>query len=345
MSRFSASILGASGYVGGEILRILLQHPEVDVVQVTSERHAKRPVHQVHPNLRGYTKLKFSPSAELEPADILFVCLPHGKSQDRIQDIESKFECWIDLGADFRLQDPERYQAWYKEEHRAPEALKAFVYGLPEIHRDRLVGARRITGTGCSAAAGILGLWPLTQAGVVDLERPVVMEAKFGSSAAGNKEGPGSHHPERSGVLRSFQPVGHRHTAEIEENTGVNLQMSGTSYDAVRGILATIHVPLARDLDEKAIWKIYREAYGQEPFVRIVKEARGIHRVPEPKILAGSNFCDLGFFRDPRSDRLVVLTALDNLVKGAAGNAVQAMNVAYEMPERLGLGFPGLHPV
>lgn len=344
MSELRVSILGASGYVGGEALRLLLDHPAVEVAQVTSERFRGKPIHLCHPNLRGRTKLKFSSVQDLEACDLLMVCLPHGKSQEKIDELKTKAGALIDMGADFRLADAARYEQWYGKAHTRPELLGEFAYGLPEVNRQALAGARLATGTGCSAAAGILGIYPLARAGLVSPERPVVMEAKFGSSAAGNKENPGSHHPERAGVLRSFQPVGHRHSAEIEETCGVTLEMSGTSYDAVRGILATIHVPLAEDLDEMAIWKVYREAYGDEPFVRIVKDKTGIHRVPEPKILAGSNYVDVGFHRDPRSNRLVVLVALDNLMKGAAGGAVQVMNRMHDFAETTGLGFPGLHP-
>jgi N-acetyl-gamma-glutamyl-phosphate/LysW-gamma-L-alpha-aminoadipyl-6-phosphate reductase len=340
-----ASILGGSGYVGGEIVRLLLQHDHVSVQQVTSERYRGKFVHSVHPNLRGRTRLRFVSADELDHCDVLFTCLPHGESAVRMEALRSTVDRIIDLGADFRLRDPDRYARTYAADHPAPDLLKEFVYGLPELNRAALRGTALATGTGCSAAATILALLPLTDAGVLDPELPIVVDAKFGSSAAGNKESAGSHHPERSGVLRVFEPAGHRHGAEVEESCGVNVEMTGTSYDAVRGILATVHAFLVEDLDEMTIWKLYREAYADEPFVRIVKERTGIHRVPEPKILAGSNYCDLGFYRDPRSKRLVVISALDNLMKGAAGNAVQAMNLMIGFPETTGLGFPGLHPV
>ena len=156
----------------------------------------------------------------------------------------------------------------------------------------------------------------------------------------------GSHHPERSGAVRSYKPTGHRHVAEMLQVLGPsNIHFSATSIEMVRGILATCHVFLTEDLDEKAIWKLYREAYVNEPFIRIVKERTGIHRYPEPKLLAGTNFCDIGFERDPNSDRLVVLSAIDNLMKGAAGQAVQSFNLMHGFDETLGLGFPGLHPI
>lgn len=339
-----AAVVGASGYVGGELLRLLLAHPELELVQATSERNSGQFVHSLHPNLRGTTKLKFTSIDQLGQCDVLFVSLPHGTSMDRMPELRGHAPLVIDMGADFRLDSHDRYVEWYGGEHRQPELLSEFVYGLPEINRQRLRKATAATGTGCSAATCILALHPLTEAGVVDDSVPVFAEVKFASSAAGATASAASHHPERSGILRSFQPVGHRHTGEIEAVCGVRFEMSATSYDSVRGILATLHVTLDDDLDDKQVWQIYRQAYQHEPFVRIVKEKHGIHRFPEPKILAGSNFCDIGFARDPRSRRLVVIAALDNLMKGAAGNAIQALNVMRGYDERAGLGFPGLHP-
>jgi N-acetyl-gamma-glutamyl-phosphate/LysW-gamma-L-alpha-aminoadipyl-6-phosphate reductase len=176
-----------------------------------------------------------------------------------------------------------------------------------------------------------------------------VVECKVGSSEGGREPSEDSHHPERSGVVRSFRPVGHRHTAEIEQELrlaggALRVDLSVTSVELVRGVLATAHAYTKRPLDEKALWNIYRESYGHEPFVRIVKERAGIYRYPEPKLLAGTNFADVGFAVDPRGDRVVALCAIDNLVKGAAGNGVQAMNVALGLAEDAGLGFVGLHP-
>ena len=199
------------------------------------------------------------------------------------------------------------------------------------------------------ATAAILGLFPLFKAGLVN-EEDIFIEAKVGSSAAGNKSSLASHHPERKGSLRAFQPTRHRHTAEVQQELALNgatprIHLSATSTDSVRGVLATTQILLQRPPEEKAIWRAYRQAYQTEPFLRIVKERSGIYRYPEPKILVGSNYCDVGFELDPVEGRLVVLSALDNLMKGAAGNAVQAMNVMHGWQETLGLGFAGLHPV
>ena len=336
------SIAGASGYTGGDLLRLLLFHPEVEIQQVTSERHAGKPAASVHPNLRRICTHKFVPASELEPCDVLFLGLPHGHLMTRLDEFEALADTLIDLSADFRLTSNNRYQAWYGKDHACPERLADFVYGIPELHREEMRGAKRISGAGCNATATILALHPLYQAGVVD---SAVVEVKAGSSQGGNAVNEGSHHPERSGAVRSYKPTAHRHLGEIEQELGAsNVHFSATSIEMVRGILATSHVFLNQDLQEKDIWKLYRGAYGNEPFIRIVKERSGIHRYPEPKILAGSNYCDIGFERDPRSNRLVVISALDNLMKGAAGQAVQAFNIAHGFEETTGLEFPGLHP-
>ena len=344
------SILGASGYVGGELLRLLLEHPKVSVQQVTSEHLAGKAVSTAHPNLRGRTTLRFDRLADLEPCDLLFAALPHGSFAERFDALRSVAPRIVDMSADFRLRSADAYRRWYGHDHPTPDALAefGFVYGIPELHRTAIAGARYVTGAGCLATAAILGLLPLFREGVV-ADREVFIEAKVGSSAAGNKASQSSHHPERSGAVRAFRPTGHRHTGEIvQELAGPDeptVHFSATAIELVRGILVTAHVRLTQDLDTKAIWNVYRTAYRDEPFIRIVKDSRGVFRYPEPKILTGSNYCDVGFERDPHSARLVVLSALDNLMKGAAGNGVQAMNVMAGWDERTGLEFPGLHPV
>ena len=340
-----AAIVGASGYTGGELLRLLLFHPQVKVTQVTSESYAGKPVHFVHPNLRGYTDLVFVPMEKLRPVELLFCCLPHGVTGKLIGELSGMAERIVDLSADFRLRDLELYSRFYGE-HPAPEWLPKFIYGLPELHRGELSGVRYASGVGCNAAVTILALWPLYRRGLV---RECVVEVKVGSSEGGSKPTAASHHPERAGVVRSYAPVGHRHLAELIQELslpkeGAGLHFSVTSVGIVRGALATCHCLLREPLSELEAWAIYREDYQDEPFVRLVRSKRGIHRFPEPKILTGSNHCDIGFALAPEG-RLVVIAAIDNLMKGAAGNAVQTMNAMYGFPERMGLEFPGLHPI
>jgi N-acetyl-gamma-glutamyl-phosphate/LysW-gamma-L-alpha-aminoadipyl-6-phosphate reductase len=342
------AIAGGSGYTGGELLRLLLAHPEVDVAQVTSESRRGDYVHAAHPNLRGRSALRFSALDDLAPCDMLFLCLPHGEAMRRrgLLDLAPRT---IDLSADFRLRDAAGYERWYGAPHAAPDLLGRFVYGLPELHREALRRASRVSGVGCLATATILALYPLVRTGVVRPD-PIVVEAKVGSSAAGNSANPADHHPERAGALRSFMPVGHRHTAEVEQELTCDggrptVHLSATAVEAVRGVLATAHAFLSASLEDRDLWRIYRECYAAEPFVRLAKERAGIYRLPEPKILAGSNYCDVGFALDAARGRVVALAAIDNLMKGAAGTAVQCMNLMCSLPETLGLEFAGLHPI
>ena len=340
-------IVGAAGYAGGELLRLLLGHPEVGEIVAGSESLAGKPVSAAHPNLRKRTSLSFVHYEDVTKCDVLFLSLPNGAH--RAHEFEDRATVLVDLSSDHRLRDPSDYDRWYGSPHPHPDRLDRFVYGIPELRRAAIKGAKRITGAGCNATASILALLPLFQADVVDRARPVVIECKVGSSEGGREPSEDSHHPERSGVVRSFRPVGHRHTAEIEQELALGadpprVDLSVTSFELVRGVLATAHVYTKDALDEKELWRIYRGAYASEPFVRIVKERTGIYRYPEPKLLAGTNFADVGFAFDARANRVVALCAIDNLMKGAAGNGVQAMNVSCGFAEDAGLGFLGLHP-
>ena len=341
-----AAIVGASGYAGGELLRLLLSHPRVDVAQITSESHAGQFAHFVHPNLRGHTDLRFVSVESLEPCDLLFLAMPHGQTMAHIDTWATSAERIVDLSADFRLCNPADYPVWYGADHAAPQWLSTFVYGLPELHRDALASTPYASGPGCNAAVSLVALSPLYRRHLV---RESVIDVKVGSSEGGNKATAASHHPERAGVMRTFAPTGHRHVAELIQELGLapdapGLRFSVISVGTVRGALATCHCLLDEPLDERTVWSIYREDYGDEPFVRLVRAKRGVHRYPEPKLLSGSNHCDVGFAVDADGRRVVVVAAIDNLMKGAAGNAVQMMNAMCSWPETLGLEFPGLHP-
>ncbi len=348
--RLSTAIVGASGYTGGELLRLLLDHPRFDVQQVTSERLDGQFVHFTHPNLRRRTALKFVRSEALAPVDLLFLCLPHGSAAGRIDHFATLADRIVDLSADFRLRRAEDYPRWYGSAHAAPAWLDRFVYGLPEIHRAEIATAAHVSGVGCNATATTLAIWPLAVAGVLDASRDIICEVKVGSSEGGATSSDATHHPERAGVMRSFAPTGHRHTAEVVQALRLrgmtsSVHLSATAVDNVRGVLATAHAFVKPGTAERDIWKAYRETYGAEPFVRIVKERAGLYRYPEPKIVVGSNYADVGFELDADSGRVVSLCAIDNLMKGAAGTAVQCANLMMGWDERLGLEFPGLHPI
>jgi len=340
------SIVGASGYAGGELLRLLLDHPEVEVVQATSESHMGEFVYQQHPNLRKRTQLKFSSRQVLEPCDLLFLALPHGDSQKNIDQYAALAPHLIDLAADFRLRDAALYKRYYGHDHAAPAWLSKFVYGLPELHREEMKQAAYISGVGCNATASILALYPLVINDFLDSSKPVIVDIKVGSSEGGATPNPGSHHPERSGVVRTFSAYGHRHTAEVQQELGLQeVHLTMTSVDLVRGALAAAHAFVKSSVTEKELWKAYRNWVEPEPFVRLVKDRRGIYRVPEPKVLAGSNYADVGFELDEKTGHVVATAAIDNLMKGAAGSAVQAMNLMCGFEETAGLEFSGLHPV
>ncbi|MGB8212328.1 MAG: N-acetyl-gamma-glutamyl-phosphate reductase [Anaerolineales bacterium] len=341
-----ATIVGGSGYTGGELLRLLLAHPEIELAQVTSRSHLGEYVYQVHPNLRKQTALKFTDPENVGPVDLLFLALPHGTAQHKIEQFAALAPSIVDLSADFRLHDPKEYERWYGSPHAAPAWLKKFVYGLPELHRDELRGAHYASGVGCNATACNLALLPLVKAGLLDMEKQVIVELKVGSSEGGAEGNAGTHHPERSGVIRTFSAYGHRHTGEVIQELGLtNASLTMTSVDLVRGVLATAHATVKAGVATKDLWKAYRGVAGENPFIRIVKEQRGIYRVPEPKVLAGSNYADLGFDLDESTGHVISICAIDNLMKGASGTAVQCMNLMLGFDETLGLEFAGLHPI
>jgi N-acetyl-gamma-glutamyl-phosphate/LysW-gamma-L-alpha-aminoadipyl-6-phosphate reductase len=341
-----ASIVGGSGYGGGELLRLLLQHPHVEIQQATSDSHLGEYIYQLHPNLRKRTQLKFSAHDLVEPCDVLFLAMPHGESQGKIEQYARLAPKIVDLAADFRLRDTKLYERFYAEKHQSPAWLQKFVYGLPEFHREEMKTASYISGVGCNATAANLALYPLVKAGLIDTGKAVIVDIKVGSSEAGASPNPGSHHPERSGVIRTFSAYGHRHTAEVIQELALSdIHLSMTSVDLVRGALAAAHCFVRPGVAEKDLWRAYRGWVETEPFVRLVKDKRGIYRVPEPKILAGSNYCDVGFELDPTTGHVVAMAAIDNLMKGAAGSAVQSMNLICGFDESAGLEFPGLHPI
>jgi N-acetyl-gamma-glutamyl-phosphate/LysW-gamma-L-alpha-aminoadipyl-6-phosphate reductase len=341
-------IVGGSGYTGGELLRLLLDHPHMEIMQATSESHIGKFVYQVHPHLRGRMTLRFISRDSLAACDVLFLALPHGEAQNHIERYASLAGRIVDLSADFRLRDATQYAAYYGRDHGAPEWLGRFVYGLPELHRDSLRTANYASGVGCNATATTLAVWALVKAGLLRNEQPIIADVKVGSSEAGSAPTESSHHPVRSGVVRPFQLTGHRHEAEVRQALAdcgdFDVRLSVTSVEMVRGVSAAVHVTLPRDLPERDLWSAYRTAWQDEPFVRIVHEKSGIHRHPEPRLLAGTNYADVGWEYDPATGRAVLLCAIDNLGKGAAGSAVQCMNIMCGFDETTALTFGGIYP-
>ena len=339
-----ASIVGGSGYAGGELIRLLSGHEQVEIKQIASASRAGRPVHSVNPNLRKSVPLKFCAPQELAECDVLFLCLPHGQTMSAIDHYMTLAPKIIDLGGDFRLNDAEEFERWYGKTHSRPDMLDQFCYGIPELHRDRIADSDFVSCAGCNATTVILGVLPIVRHFKVE---SIVAEAKVGSSEGGSQSSDGSHHPLRRGAVRSYRPVGHRHTGEMMQELGLDrVSFSATSIEMVRGVAVTAHLFMDGKVPEdKELWKAYRNEYANEPFVRIVKDRSGLHRLPEPKHLAGTNYCDVGFETDPENGRIVAISALDNLMKGAAGQAIQNMNLMFGLPEAVGLEFTGLFPI
>ncbi len=348
-------VIAASGYIGGELLRLLLQHPDVELTVATSRKYAGKYVFRVHPNLRAVTQLKFTQfdnSQITQQAELLFTALPHGESVKCIPQLASTGVKIIDLSADFRLKDPTNYERWYGFDHPFPDLLARFVYAIPEINREEVKHATFASSPGCMAITSILALAPIVKQGSFSIDsRHIVVDAKVGSSGAGGKPSLATHFSERFNVVRPYKPAGHRHAAEIEQvlsnlsKDDVKVAMSAHAVNMVRGILATCHLFSVANVQPIDLWKAYRSMYTDSYFIRLVREKQGPFRLPDPKIVIGSNFCDIGFDLEPRTGRIVAIGATDNLIKGAAGNAVQVMNLMVGLDERTGLNQAPLHPV
>jgi N-acetyl-gamma-glutamyl-phosphate/LysW-gamma-L-alpha-aminoadipyl-6-phosphate reductase len=337
----NVAVVGAAGYIGGELLRLLIGHPGVTVTNAVSSRFPGKRVDGVHPNLRSATDLVFCTADEVTDVDAVFLATPHRAAMTQMDRWIAQAKQVIDLTGDFRLTDTEVFRRYYGTEHAAPHLVGDFVPGIPELHRERLRGADRISVPGCMAVAGVLALYPIR-----DLIEPnAQLDARTGSSGSGATAGEGNLHAERSGAMRVFAPTGHRHEAEIAQHVGIPVTMTATGVEAVRGVQTICHATPRPGVDRSAVRRAFREQYQDEPFVRLVAQQRGTYRYPEPKILSGTNFCDVGYAFDEDTGRLVTIAALDNLMKGGAGNAVQCLNIRMGWPETLGLSFPGLHPI
>jgi len=346
-------IIGGSGYVGSELLRLLLLHPQAEVTMVTSRQSVGEYVFNVHPNLRGLTQLKFVPQdmAELQRnCDLIFTATPHGGSVNLVPKLLEAGLKVVDMSADFRLKNPADYETYYGWKHAHPEMLKEAVYGLPELHREEIKNAKLVACPGCMATSAILGLAPIVKAGLVDKDK-IVVDLKVGSSGGGSKPTISSHHPERFSGVRPYQVVGHRHIAEVEQelnaltNEQVKISFTPHAVNMVRGILATIHTFPKQKLENKDLWRALRGMYGNEPFVRLVKYQKGPYQLPDPKVTLGTNYCDVGFEIDEHANRLLLFSALDNMTKGASGQGVQCMNILMGIDETIGLKSTGFHPM
>jgi N-acetyl-gamma-glutamyl-phosphate reductase len=333
------AVVGASGYVGGELLRLLLRHPHVRIAAVTSEQSSGKSVRSLFPNLAG-PELIYEALDTQEigaRADIIFLALPHTKSAASAVVLLKAGRKVIDLSADFRLKDPAVFEHWYHAVHPCPALLETAVYGLPELHREAIRSAALVASPGCYPTAALLSLLPLAKKGLLG---DVIIDAKSGISGAGRSPALPYHFPEANESIEAYQLGAHRHIPEIEQELGTTVSFTPHLVPMTRGILSTTYVRLRQPYTSDQLADLYRESYKSEPFVRVLNPGQS----PNPRHTRGSNFCDVSTFCDPRTGIAILTAALDNLVKGAAGQAIQAMNLMQGWPETAGLQDSGLYP-
>ena len=341
------SVLGATGYAGAELLRILYNHPQAEVVHITSESHTGENISDLYPHLRGIYDMKLESMQDIEAigddSDFVFIGLPHGHAMEVGKKLADKPVRIIDLGADYRFADTSIYEAWYHVPHTHQDAER--VYGLAELYREEIRQAKIIGNAGCFTTASILALAPLAKQHLIDVNT-IIVDAKSGVSGAGRSAKQANHFPELYDNFKAYNVAKHRHTPEIEQAvtdlSGEKTVINFTPHlvPMSRGILATCYASLKDGVMPEQVDAAYEKLYGSEHFIRLL--GRGGY--PETKYVRGSNFCDIAWHIDPRTQRVIALSAIDNLVKGAAGQAVQNFNIACGFDEKLGLDFTPIYP-
>ncbi|ACY17423.1 N-acetyl-gamma-glutamyl-phosphate reductase [Haliangium ochraceum] len=346
---FRAALIGGSGYGGGEIMRRLLLHPQVELARVASIDYVGEPIWAPHPNLTGLSELRFeniSPREAAEDCDVALLALPHKVTAAKVPELVAMGVKIVDMSGDFRVRDLAAYEHYYATKHPEPQLLGQFVYGLPELNRERIRAAKYVASPGCFATTIELALLPLAKDGL--LSGPVHVAAATGSSGSGAAAKAGTHHPTRAVNLKTYKPLAHQHTPEITQALhdagadGFELRFVPISAPLSRGILATAFVEVADSVGEEHIAELFRASYADEPFVRVVRD-----RFPEVAAVAGSNYVEVGFAVGESAGGTRTVTcfaALDNLIKGGAGQAVQNMNLVLGLDERESLRDPGSWP-
>ncbi len=342
----NAGIIGSTGYAGSELVRILLQHPSVNLKLLNSRSYIGKNFNAVYDNFNKFCDIECSDLKIEDMAnevDVIFLALPHGIASKQVtQDILSKTKI-IDIGADFRLKSQEIYESWYKTKHHSPELLNQAVYGLSEWKREEIKKSPLIANPGCYTTCSLLPLYPLMKENIID-KNSIIIDAKSGVSGAGRALNLGTHFIECNDSIKAYKIASHRHTPEIEQQlsevSGQQIQVSFTPHliPMNRGILATCYVNLEQDsigISEEEIKQIYETYYKDEYFIRIMNQ--GVY--PETRWVKNSNFCDIGFKLDERTNRIVIICAIDNMVKGAAGQAVQNLNIMFDIDEKTGINY------
>jgi N-acetyl-gamma-glutamyl-phosphate reductase len=342
------AICGGSGYAGGELLRILSNHPLITVTTVTSERSAGESVTDLFPNLCHYSNLSYEPLRYgniLDKADVFFMALPHGESQKAVDFFYREGKKVVDLSADYRLKDAKIYQQWYKSEHKFQKTLKNAVYGLPELYRKEISKTRLVANPGCYPTGAVLGLCPSIKHKLISVSS-IIIDSKSGITGAGRKAEIALSYSEVNEGFKAYALATHRHTPEIEQElssmAGKDVKVNFTPHLAPfdRGIFTTIYAGLAKKMDTGRIIDLYKNTYAGEPFIRVLEEGK----FPNVKNVRGTNHCEIGLTVNGRTNTLVVVTAIDNLMKGASGAAVQNLNIMMGFDEKTGLETVALFP-
>jgi N-acetyl-gamma-glutamyl-phosphate reductase len=340
-------IVGGTGYTGVELLRLLAAHPEAELTAITSRKEDGLPVSDMFPSLRGSVDIAFSApdKADLNSCDVVFFATPHGVAMAQAPELLANGVKVIDLAADFRLKDQATFEKWYKIPHTAPQLLEEAVYGLPELNREAIAGARLIANPGCYPTTMQLGFYPLLKAGIIDAGN-LIADAKSGVSGAGRKAEIGTLFSESSDNFKAYGVSGHRHTPETSTQLArltdqkVGLLFTPHLVPMIRGMHATLYARLTKEIDDAALQALFEDAYKDAPFVDVMPF--GSH--PETRSTRGSNMLRLALHRPDGGDTVVVLVVQDNLVKGASGQAVQCMNLMFGFPETMGLQHIALLP-
>ena len=348
--RFKAAIIGGSGYGGAELARRLLMHPDVELVRVASIDHVGEPLGAVHPNLDGATELKFedlSPTEAAKGCDVALLALPHKVTAAKVPELIATGVKIVDMSGDFRLRDAATYEKFYGAKHPHPELLGTFVYGLPEMNREKIRAAKYVASPGCFATTIELALLPLAKVGLLD-GAVVHVQGITGSSGSGIAPQAGTHHPSRAGNLKTYKPLEHQHVPEIVQTLedggakGIELRFVPVSAPLTRGIFATCFLELPESIDKTKLASLFDETYAREPFTQRPKA-----RLPEVVAVAGSNYVEVGFAVGPASNgkrTVTCFSAIDNLIKGGAGQAIQNMNIILGVDEKASLEDVGNWP-
>jgi len=343
-------IMGGSGYTGEILVGLLLRHPEVKIAFVTSGSHKNEKISDVYPHLEGVTDISYkAPDIEklAKEADVVFLALPNGMAMNIAPKILEAASKVIDLSADYRFKDPKVFKEWYKMDHASKNLLAKAVYGLPEI--EKVSGAKLVANPGCYATASILGLYPLVKEGLIDTDS-IVVDAKSGLSGAGKSLTDDTHYPNCNEGISAYKVAAHRHTPEIEQalmcdtsgqalGGGIKIAFTPHLIPMTRGILSTIYAKASKPVDENKLTKIYKDLYKGTHFIRVLEG-----KLPSTKYVNGTNYCDIAVKYDKRTNNIIVLSAIDNLVKGASGQALQNMNIMFGLPETMGLELIAVYP-